>query len=1003
MKRVGLLVIFLITLYAQNRNKQVPSPDLGQIEKGWEVELKINPHDTIEGGIKNEYQRWKSFWSYRSFGTNNSVEVAPICPYSFDNNSNWKLLGPIENVLPIGTMGIVVSLAVNPIDSTIIYAGSRTGGLWRAKIDTSAPENTHWRCLTDNPRYPIFGVNAIAIDPNDSNYIYIGTGYNTFFYDLGYSSGLYKSVNGGYYWQHCNLIGFDINFDKAIVEVKINPKNPNTIYALSNRRLYRSHDRGETWDTIFDIFKTNLWAYNNHGGIEYLGGFADIEIMQSDTNVIYVSTYLSGEYFEDYNNICNGQNIAQRSGADIYYTNDNGTTWHSIYGDMNKSTRSLWISLDVTPADTNKIYSAMNSVSYYINNKGECKVRVDSTIINGHGTNGEILRSRPSNTRLSINISWLSPAFEISPTDTNVMYFEGGYLGDNPAFRRRLVRYIYPSVNIDTCFFKYNNKVHADQREILVLRGSAPGTKGKDDWILLGNDGGVSASFDGGTQWYSLNGTGLAITQFYGIDVAKNSPNLIAGGTQDNSEFIYDNGNWIIPMHRLSGDCGDVIFNPKNDSVFWTHTWPGRPTLRKVKKTNIWKRDSNNSPDRNGLLIFPMEIIGNSLYAATDTIWRSHISSGLSFSFYSSIDTFGYEVRSMDICDSNPDIIYVAFNRVPWDTSAVGCKKILYRTLNGGNSWTDITNNLRQAEKYVPCYNPIGDIEINPDSPNEVWIAIGYYWANPYEAFPYNGNKRVFHSTDYGETWNDYSTGLTPFPVNKLVYDPMDGILYAATDVGVFYTIPSKYSSMGWKCFSNDMPVCIVTDLIIDYLSNRLVASTFGRGIWVSSRYCPHKHDTITHSGSVYPNLYYADEIYSTGVIQKGTTTYKASQEITLGPGFEASGDNGVVFHAYIGECVYPYYDTTAFRSNSGEHVASEISEARENMPKVYPNPTNNKICIDISSGEYYYELYDIYGNRILFGKLDGIVSLEGIVSGVYLLRVFNRQNSYMYKIIKLR
>ncbi len=37
-----------------------------------------------------------------------------------------------------------------------------------------------------------------------------------------------------------------------------------------------------------------------------------------------------------------------------------------------------------------------------------------------------------------------------------------------------------------------------------------------------------------------------------------------------------------------------------------------------------------------------------------------------------------------------------------------------------------------------------------------------------------------------------------------------------------------------WECFSNDLPICVVSDIEIDYCEGKLYASTFGRGAWTT-------------------------------------------------------------------------------------------------------------------------------------------------------------------------
>lgn len=78
--------------------------------------------------------------------------------------------------------------------------------------------------------------------------------------------------------------------------------------------------------------------------------------------------------------------------------------------------------------------------------------------------------------------------------------------------------------------------------------------------------------------------------------------------------------------------------------------------------------------------------------------------------------------------------------------------------------------------------------------------------------------------------WHDISTGLPPLSINDLVYQQgTNDLLYAATDVGVFYYDGQDEE---WKCFNKDLPVCVVTRLKIHNCEQKLYASTYGRGAW---------------------------------------------------------------------------------------------------------------------------------------------------------------------------
>jgi len=88
------------------------------------------------------------------------------------------------------------------------------------------------------------------------------------------------------------------------------------------------------------------------------------------------------------------------------------------------------------------------------------------------------------------------------------------------------------------------------------------------------------------------------------------------------------------------------------------------------------------------------------------------------------------------------------------------------KSTNNGTSWTDFSkgtvytklNGQWQSEGdlySVLYYKAIEAIVCNPDNNNELWIGIGGINAA--------GEIRVLHSTNGGNTWYDYSDGLTPF------------------------------------------------------------------------------------------------------------------------------------------------------------------------------------------------------------------------------------------------
>jgi hypothetical protein len=119
------------------------------------------------------------------------------------------------------------------------------------------------------------------------------------------------------------------------------------------------------------------------------------------------------------------------------------------------------------------------------------------------------------------------------------------------------------------------------------------------------------------------------------------------------------------------------------------------------------------------------------------------------------------------------------------------------------------------------------DISFNPNDDTEIWASISG-WSQ------YGSSLRVIHSTDGGNTWEDFSEGLTAAPINAIVYqEGSNGVLFAATDVGVYRYNPTPGIEK-WECFNQGFPVSLVNDLEISTCENRIYASAYGRGIWES-------------------------------------------------------------------------------------------------------------------------------------------------------------------------
>tara|TARA_R110001599_G_scaffold58942_2_gene163345 strand:- start:6720 stop:9305 length:2586 start_codon:yes stop_codon:yes gene_type:complete len=94
----------------------------------------------------------------------------------------------------------------------------------------------------------------------------------------------------------------------------------------------------------------------------------------------------------------------------------------------------------------------------------------------------------------------------------------------------------------------------------------------------------------------------------------------------------------------------------------------------------------------------------------------------------------------------------------------------------------------------------------------------------------YTDGSKVFKSTDSGATWTNISTGLPNIVIHEVVLKQNQGVevLFAGTEIGVYF----KNGTDNWKKFGSGLPNVIVRDIDINYTEDKLVAATFGRGLW---------------------------------------------------------------------------------------------------------------------------------------------------------------------------
>jgi len=279
--------------------------------------------------------------------------ISLLLPFSMNKNyvaqgsCSWKLL---DTPVP---MNPVYSIAIDPNNSDIAYLG--TGG----KIYKSVDGGNSWTTLNVGPSFN--NVFSIVFDPSDSKILYIG------------GSGLYKSNDAGKSWIHTGMLLSEIT------KLVINPVNSKEMYAIDAGLLYESEDGGETWfsnpnfwatscyDIALDSVNPSIVYMATNGGLlkktvtnglvnwETINGISSTKCVAIDlqnNNILYAATY-SGVYMGIYKSINGGKN---------WFEIDNGISFSN-----NNKMADLIV---IDPNNTNILYTLINGVGLYKSTDG---------------------------------------------------------------------------------------------------------------------------------------------------------------------------------------------------------------------------------------------------------------------------------------------------------------------------------------------------------------------------------------------------------------------------------------------------------------------------------------------------------------------------------------------------------------------------------------------------------------------------------------------------------
>jgi photosystem II stability/assembly factor-like uncharacterized protein len=772
--------------------------------------------------------------------------------------------------------GRISDLAVDPDNYARYFVAVASGGVWKT---TNA--GTTWKPVFD--RQGSYSIGCVTMDPNNPHTIWVGTGENNSQRSVGFGDGVYRSRDGGETWQNVGL-----HESEHIGMITVDPRDSDVVYVAAqgplwrsggDRGVYKTTDGGNTWERVLHVSDDT--------------GANEVHIDPRDPDTLYASTYQRRRH--TWTLINGGPECS------IYKSTDGGESWRKI-------TRGLpgvdlgRIGMDISPANPDVIYAIVEAAQgkggfYRSTNRGESWQRMNSYMTTSPQYYNEVF---------------------CDPVDVDRVYLVDTIMRvteDGGRTIRRAPR-------------QYR---HVDDHALWINPDNT-------DHMIVGCDGGVYDTYDGGGAWHFKDN--LPITQFYRVTADNSTPfYYVYGGTQDNSTqggpsrttspAGIANEDWFI---TVGGDGFKTVIDPEDPMIVysqWQHGGLIRHDRRSGQRVDIKpKEDVGDEPLRwnwdSPIIISPHDphrlyFAANILFCSDDRGdgWRA-VSGDLSRQLdRNQLEILG-RIQPPDAVSKHWNTSFYG-NIVSLDESPlvegllyVGTDDGLVQVSeDGGESWR------REATfPDVPEMSYVSFLKASAHDPDVVFAGFDNHKQGDF-------NPYILRSDDRGRTWTSIAGDLPERNFVRCFQEDhvRPGLLFVGTEFSAYFTIDGgeKWMKVG------GLPTIAVRDLDIQERENDLVIGTFGRGIYIVDDYTPLRHvseERLEEEAIIFPI--------------KDALRYQPTSRL----GGSGRGSQGASF--YLAEnppfgAVFTYYLKDKFKTSRELRHEAEREAEKAGEPTPYP------------------------------------------------------------------